>query len=73
MCPCPFCAGLVILLSPLLLFPATRNWLKSKVNRHHCGCETCQKAEHEQNMSHHTPCHCQACLKKTNQKRKNKT
>lgn len=61
MCPCPFCTTVAILLCPLLLFPATRKWLKSKIKKHHCGCDVCQKAEHQQHLADHTPCHCQAC------------
>ena len=61
MCPCPFCTTVAILLCPLLLFPATRKWLKSKIKKHHCGCDVCQKAEHKQHLADHTPCHCQAC------------
>ena len=64
MCPCPFCTTVAILLCPLLLFKRTRKWLKAKIKRHHSACDVCQKAEHEQNMSHHTPCHCNACQKK---------
>ena len=61
MCPCPFCASILILLCPLLLFPKTRKWLKSKIKHHHSACEVCQHAEHEQHMHDHTPCHCNAC------------
>ena len=72
MCPCPFCATVAILLCPLLLFKGTRKWLKAKIKRHHSACEVCQKAEHEQNMSHHTPCHCKACQKKSKKLKKGK-
>jgi len=61
MCPCPFCASILIFLCPLLLFPKTRKWLKSKIKKHHCACDVCQQAEHEQHMQDHTPCHCVHC------------
>ena len=64
MCPCPFCTTVAILLCPLLLFPKTRKWLKSKIKRHHCSCDRCQTAEHNQHMKDHTPCSCQACKAK---------
>ena len=71
MCPCPFCAGIALLLCPLLLFKKTRNWLKNKIKHHHSSCETCQKAEHEHHLKDHTPCCCNACrAKKRLKKRK---
>ena len=69
MCPCPFCTTVAILLCPLLLFPATRKWLKSKIKKHHCGCDVCQKAEHEQHLQNHTPCHCRVCQEKSSKRR----
>ena len=62
MCPCPFCTTVAILLCPLLLFPTTRKWLKSKLKHHHKYCECCQKAEHARHMQDHTPCSCQVCV-----------
>ena len=73
MCPCPICTSIVILLCPLLLFKGTRTWLKSKIKKHHCACDVCQQAEHEQHRANHTPCSCRQCQKKKRrvQKRKN--
>ncbi len=62
MCPCPFCASVLVLLSPLLLFKKPRSWLMKKLKYHHGHCETCQKAEHASHMADHTPCTCRACL-----------
>ena len=65
MCPCPFCTGVLLLLSPLLLFKKPRKWLKSKIQRHHKHCETCQQAEHIRCREEHIPCTCERCHHKS--------
>ncbi len=69
MCPCPFCTAIALILAPLLLFKPTRTWLKKKVKRHHCHCDTCQQAEHQAHVADKTPCTCVAC--KANKKKSN--
>lgn len=64
MCPCPFCTGVLLLLSPLLLFKKPRAWLKRKIRLHHKSCETCQTAEHERCKTEHIPCTCEKCKHK---------
>ena len=65
MCPCPFCTGILLLLSPMLLFKAPRKWLKGRILRHHKSCATCQQAEHEHCQIEHIPCTCERCKYKT--------
>ncbi len=57
MCPCPICATIALLLLPFMGY----KWAKNFVKKHHCSCEVCQKAEHQEHMKNHTKCHCQAC------------
>ena len=64
MCPCPFCASIAILLSPLFLFKGPRKWLKAKILRHHKHCETCQQAEHNHCQAEHIKCTCEHCKHK---------
>lgn len=64
MCPCPFCAALLVLLSALLLLKGPRKWVQKKINRHHHDCEKCQEAEHIAHMHSHTKCTCAHCIKK---------
>lgn len=68
MCPCPFCTTVFIL--SLILFKKPREWLRSKIKKHHKSCEVCQKAEHEQHL--HRPCQCNNCVAKR-KKMKTKT
>ena len=69
MCPCPFCTGVLLLLSPLLLFKKPRLWLKNKIKRHHKQCATCQSAEHDRCQLEHVPCTCEKCKTKAIKKR----
>ena len=64
MCPCPFCSGILLLLSPLLLFKGPRAWLKKKISKHHKHCETCQNAEHMHCQEEHIKCTCEKCKHK---------
>ena len=68
MCPCPFCSGVLLLLSPLLLFKGPREWLKRKIKKHHKHCDTCQHAEHERCQEEHIKCTCENCKHKKNEK-----
>ena len=61
MCPCPFCSGILILLSPLLLFKKPRAWLRKKIKGHHTHCDTCQQAEHAHCQEAHIKCTCEHC------------
>lgn len=57
MCPCPICATIALILLPF----AGYKWAKKFMKRHHCSCEKCQMAEHEQSVQNHTTCHCNKC------------
>lgn len=66
MCPCPICATIALLLLPF----AGYKWAKKFIKKHHCSCERCQTAEHEQHMHDHTACHCEKCKVKTKKGKK---
>ena len=65
MCPCPICATIALLLLPFMGY----KWAKNFVKKHHCSCEVCQKAEHQEHVKNHTKCACQACKAKGRQKK----